>query len=182
MSEEKKDPRMAELDSMKAVVEALAGLDDEESIARVLRWAADSYKVALGPSKGARMAASGGESGRFESANGSNGATMAEASDLADLYHRTNPESEADKVLVAAYWTQFGQGNSDFGAQEINSALKNLGHPIKNITTAFDTLKARKPASVIQLKKSGTSKQARKTYRVTVAGKTAVEAMIGPSE
>jgi len=30
------------------------------------------------------------------------------------------------------------------------------------------------------LKKSGTSKQARKTYKLTAAGKQAVELMIGP--
>jgi hypothetical protein len=66
----------------------------------------------------------------------------------------------------------------DFASQEINAALKNLGHPIGNITSAFDNLKARKPAPVMQLKKSGTSKQARKTYRLTLAGKSAVEAMV----
>ena len=74
------------------------------------------------------------------------------------------------------YFLQFQQGQSDFGAYEVNAALKNLGEGVGNITTAFDTLKARKPADVIQLKKSGTSKQARKTYKVTLHGKTAVEA------
>jgi hypothetical protein len=50
---------------------------------------------------------------------------------------------------------------------------------VKHITSAFDTLKARKPAAVMQLKKSGSTRQARKTYKLTVAGKNAVELMIG---
>jgi hypothetical protein len=35
-----------------------------------------------------------------------------------------------------------------------------------------------KPALVLQLKKAGKSRQARKTYKVTVAGVKAVEAML----
>jgi len=61
---------------------------------------------------------------------------------------------------------------------EGDAALKNLGHPIANITSAFNNLKARKPATVMQLKKAGTTKQARKTYKLTLAGKSAVEAMV----
>jgi hypothetical protein len=35
---------------------------------------------------------------------------------------------------------------------------------------ALDTLKAQKPAPVLQLKKAGTTTQARKTYKVTTVG------------
>src|SRR5690349_8467163 len=141
---------------MQKIAEAVAELDGD-AIGRVLRWAADRYKVlgvAAKPSTAAGAADAGG--------NG-NGNGVRQFSDLAELWSVVSPESEADKALVAGYWFQFGEGRTEFGAQEINSALKNLGDGIKNITTAFDTLKARKPAPVMQLKKSGTTKQARKT-------------------
>ncbi|MEP7310165.1 MAG: hypothetical protein ABJA98_32060 [Acidobacteriota bacterium] len=167
--------RAAEVKAMGRLTEALDGLAPD-AIARVLRWAAEAYNVTV---SGSRNKGRNDSSGASEAGDG-NGSPNGEQrfASLADLYAVALPESEADKTLVAGYWFQFGDGQEDFGAQEINSALKNLGHPIKNITTAFNALKARKPAPVMQLKKSGTSKQARKTFKLTLAGKSAVEAMI----
>ena len=48
--------------------------------------------------------------------------------------------------------------------------LKNLGHGVGNITRAFDTLRASKPALTVQTRKEGSSKQARKKFRVTTEG------------
>ena len=69
-----------------------------------------------------------------------------------------------DQVLVVAYWLQKIKGEE---AQQVNAELANLGHKIKNITDAFNSLMARSPALAI---KSGTSKQARKRYKLTTAG------------
>jgi hypothetical protein len=161
----------AEVKAMGRLAEALGGLSPDAA-ARVLRWAIEAYGVAAGGLTKTRPLGAG------NTTNGNEGGSAAKFEGLAELYAATGPESEADKVLVAAYWAQFGEGKAEFGSQEINSALKNLGHPIGNITSAFDNLKARKPAPVMQLKKSGTTKQARKTYKLTLAGKSAVEAMV----
>lgn len=99
-------------------------------------------------------------------------------SSLAELYDATQPTSNADKALVAAYWVQVVQGAESFDSHSANKELKNLGHGIANITNAVETLKNLKPALALQLKKSGRSQQARKVYKVTVAGIKAVEAMI----
>lgn len=53
-----------------------------------------------------------------------------------------------------------------------------LGHKIPNITDAIDTIREAKPALILQLKKAGTSRQARKTYKVSHEGIRSVEAMI----
>ena len=103
-------------------------------------------------------------------------------SDLGELFAAASPQSEADKVLVVGYWLQFIEGSNDLSGFDVNKELKNLGHGVGNVTVSFERLKARKPAPVIQLKKSGTSKQARKTYKLTAVGKQAVEAMIAPKE
>lgn len=175
MSDNLIDP-MAEVTAMQKLAEALSDLESDAR-GRVLQWALGFYKVGSGsftkgsPGGGGAAPAAGAGS---VTPNGASGGFA----DLADLHAATNPSTEADKALVAAYWVQYGEGKSDFSSQEVNTALKNLGHPIKNITNAFDTLKGRKPAAVLQLKKSGSTRQARKTYRVTVAGKSAVEAMV----
>ena len=97
---------------------------------------------------------------------------------LAELHDSAQPKSNADKALVAGYWLQVCQGSESFDGFSANKDLKNLGHGIGNITIAINSLRRQKPALVLQLKKSGTSKQARKTYKVTVAGIMAVKAMI----
>ena len=60
----------------------------------------------------------------------------------------------------------------------MNKKLKDLGYRVSNITTAFNGLINRRPQLVIQTKKSGTSKQARKLYRLTTEGQRAVERML----
>jgi hypothetical protein len=97
---------------------------------------------------------------------------------LAELFDAASPKGNASKALVAAYWLQVCLGTESFEGFTANKELKNLGEGIPNITDAIDGLRTQKPSLVIQLKKSGTSRQARKTYKVTVAGIKAVENMI----
>lgn len=101
---------------------------------------------------------------------------------FAELFDGAHPNTNADKALVAGYWLQVHDGVDGFDSQSANSLLKNLGHGLPNVTAALTSLKEQKPALVLQLKKSGSSQQARKTYKVTVAGIKAVKDMIGTGE
>ncbi|MEM5516880.1 hypothetical protein WNY37_07950 [Henriciella sp. AS95] len=102
---------------------------------------------------------------------------------FAELFDAANPTTNADKALVAGYWLQEHEGLEGFDSQSANSLLKNLGYGIQNVTAALTSLKEQKPALVLQLKKSGTSQQARKTYKVTVAGNKLIRQLIeGGSE
>jgi hypothetical protein len=56
--------------------------------------------------------------------------------------------------------------------------LKNLGHGVKDITKVFSSLIATSPQQVIQTRKSGTSRQARKRYKVTKAGIARVQELL----
>lgn len=169
-----------ELEAMKTVAEALAPLD-AEATGRVVRWAAERFgKVSLprlGGHQDIRPLPTGAETGAV---GGAVASSMFEH--LADLYGAVSPSTDAARALVAGYWFQYIEGKAEFGAQTINAALKDLGHRVSNITNAFAALKAQKPQLVVQLKKSGTSKQARKTYKLTAAGKNAVEAMISSED
>jgi len=159
---------LAELEAMKKVAEAIDKLE-AEARARVLGWAIDHYSV--GAAK-AKSIVNPGEVVTTESA------LQQGYNSIGELFADAQPGSDAEKALVAGYWLQIEAGNADFGTQDVNSELKHLGYGVGNITRAFDTLKMTRPQQVIQLRKAGTSKQARRTFKVTEAGRKVVEAMI----
>lgn len=157
-----------EFEAMQTINMALAGLPDEEAVRRVLTWAASRHGVVLKP-----------EQSGSKSSLGSSGQSDGEGFEtVADLFDSANPTTEPQKALVVGYWLQIVQGQSDFDSMSANSELKNLGHGVGNITRALENLINRKPRLVIQTRKGGTSKQARKKYKLTVEGIRAVKAMI----
>jgi len=107
--------------------------------------------------------------------------TPTEFEDFASLVDACNPGTDSLRALAAGYWLQACQGAQNFDAQSANNELKNLGHPSANITMALGALIKQKPSLVLQLRKSGNTKQARKLYKVTEAGIRAVKTMISGS-
>jgi hypothetical protein len=99
-------------------------------------------------------------------------------SSFAELYDAASPKTNSEKALVIGYWLQVCLASESFTAAAANKELTHLGHKVANITNAIDDLKKQKPALALQLKKSGTSQQARKTYKVSHAGVKRVEEMI----
>jgi hypothetical protein len=175
LNEQHSDP-MAEAKAMQAIAEAVAGLDPD-AIGRIAQWMIGVFRVAI--AGGTRVNPPAVVIAAAETDHYSNNGNLpVPFSSLAELYAAANPENEADTALIAGYWTQFCEGKTEFTSLEINAALKELGYKIKNITGAFDVLKSRKPSHVMQLKKSGNTRQARKSYRLTLGGKTAVETML----
>lgn len=158
----------SELQAMSAIDGALSGLD-EDARGRVLRWAFDRHKVS--PSEGQDRVEGNGTPPPTDDAS--------DLADLADLYHRASPNTDAERALVTAYWVQQSDGSDFFEGYRVNSELKNLGHGLSNVTRALDALISQRPAPVIQVRKSGTSKQARKRYRITDEGIRRVRQMVG---
>jgi hypothetical protein len=101
---------------------------------------------------------------------------------LAELYSAAHPETGAQKVLAGGYWCQVCQGLEEFSAQLVNDQLKEIGAKVGNVTMAFNALKAANPSLVLQVRKSGKSKQSRKQYKLTIAGIRSVEDMISREE
>jgi len=89
-----------------------------------------------------------------------------------------NPGTESESVLVAAYWHQVVQGVEHLDSQSLNAGLKNLGHGVGNVTRACSSLMRQKPALMMQVRKSGSTKQARKRYRLTAAGIQRIREML----
>lgn len=95
-----------------------------------------------------------------------------------DLYHAAQPTTDAEKALVGGYWIQKLEGSDSFSSQSVNQHLKEMGYPVGNITRAFDWLMSQKPQLVQQMKKAGSTKQARKLLKLTHVGLKRVEEMI----
>jgi hypothetical protein len=161
---------MSEINAMGTIDKALSSLD-EETQKRVLRWAIDKFgggEVKLGSG---RSAAGSG--------NGSEGdVDPSEYGRISELMDAASPKTTADHVLVASYWFQVVQGKEDFTSQEVNAELKDLGQASKNITDSFSTLMKRKPPAVRQVQKTGSTRQARKKYRLTEPGIRSVQKML----
>lgn len=162
---------LAEIGAMQKVAEALAGLE-ADATRRVLRWANDHFLAGKGASSFAD------DPDPVESKNQAADVGPGGFAGVEDLYDAASPTTDADKALVIGYWFQFRESLAEFDSQKVNSQLKHMGHGVTNITSAFTSLKEQKPALVMQTKKAGTSQQARKRYKLTSAGKQAVEAML----
>jgi hypothetical protein len=166
MAAQKKD---AEIEAMAKVAQALDPLEPEVT-ARVIRWAGERYEVTLAPAKAQQPHRNG--PGDLDAPT--------EFAELGDLFSATSPSTDEDRALVVAYWFQelAEKRQPNVTGQQVNTELKHLGHGVGNITRVFTNLVATRPQQVIQTKKSGTSKQARKSFKVTQVGINRVKALI----
>lgn len=170
------------IDSLRKINDALEGLEQDE-IRRVLRFTVDQWLEEPEPSLGAALGggasttSSGSVGGNVADRGGSDSASN--LTRITDLMDAASPHSIVEHVLVASYWFQVVKGQEDFASQEVNSELKDLGRYPSNITDSYNTLMKRKPAPLVrQVQKSGTTKQARKRFRLTAEGIKVVEKMI----
>jgi hypothetical protein len=157
-----------ELKIMNEVVRLLEPLD-AAARTRAIAWVIGALDIkALAPPT---------ESAKAERTNAQT-KTNTDFPTFAELFHAAGPKSEREKALVAGYWIQQSSGVSQFSSQQINNELKHIGYRVSNITDALSQLIGDKPSLAIQLAKSGQSKQARKTYKITDAGLRYVSAML----
>jgi hypothetical protein len=166
------DPEIA---AMSAVATALESLKEDQQH-RVVRWAAERFGVTLRKGNEARVG--GGGSADEELTEEEITAEDPEFADFGDLFAAADPKSNEDKALVAAYWRQAYDGEEKWKATDLQKNLRDLGHAIPNITDALTSNIRKRPQRIIQLKKSGSARQARKTYKVTRDGLLYVQDML----
>lgn len=169
----------AEIEAMGTVAEALGNLNEDER-GRVVRWAAERYGVVFAKPRGKPDEVDEDDDDE-DDANEHDGGTdvSRDYEHFAELYDAADPSTDAERVLIAAYWTQFLQGKSPYGSLELNKVLKDLGHGVGTINKAMSTNIKKRPALILQVSRSGSSQQARKKYKLTDAGKKWVEARLG---
>lgn len=155
-----------ELEAMVALSKAMSlfGDEDRPAVQRILAWFNSKYGFAT--PKGSRPAGPTPINGLLPSSPD----VQPSFATAADLYDAVRPEMEYEKAITIGYWLQVCNKQDNFTAHDVNGTLKHMGHGVGNITDAFNSAKDRKPALVMQTQKSGTSKQARKMYKLTTAG------------
>jgi hypothetical protein len=167
----KDDPELAAMSTIRTALDAL----DEPTRERILRWARDRY----GASKSAAPREPVSVHGSWRGDTLPRQQALTNFSDVADIYAAANPSTDAEKVLVVGYWFHTVRAETELDSFAINTELKNLGYPIGNVTRAVTALASMVPRLVVQTKKSGTTKQARKKFKLTVEGMKRVEQMLG---
>lgn len=163
----------AEFSAMRTVYDTLKALDEPGRM-RVLDYVLGRLGIVLH----ARKPATGKHEGKKEENEPDEEPATSNFESFAELHAAFDPSTDAERALVAGYWLQVCLQSPSFDAQSANGELKNLGHALSNVTVALTTLIKLKPAQVLQLKKSGNSKQARKTYKLTTAGIAVIEAKL----
>jgi hypothetical protein len=158
---------------IKAITELVAILSplDRETAIRVIQWAANRYGADTGWASAKTM------SNRVPGTNSTYSPETTFA-DLAELYHAAAPTTDAERALIVGYWFQQVQQDQSLDAQRVNAALKQLGYGLTNITSAFTDLIEGTPSLAIQIQKGGSTQQARKKYKLTIAGLRKVQQMI----
>lgn len=175
----------SKLDALQNTLKALAGLSPEDR-EHVLRAVVAFFDIALiggvATVQPAAQEQPGGDgASELEHDLGSGPEESSGFEEFAELFHAAGPPTKnPDKALVGGYWLQVCQGAEGFKSYLVNRELKEAGFEIPNITNAFNALKKRKPALVIQTATSGTKTHARKFLKLTSAGIQTVERMLSP--
>ncbi|MDE0392935.1 MAG: hypothetical protein OXI57_12800 [Rhodospirillales bacterium] len=167
-----------EFEAIKAVHDALEPLDSDARN-RVVTYIASLLGIGQ-PMVGGPVAKEDADIDGEAEEDADDAVAQAETySEFADLYEAVDPKSNGEKALVAGYWLQNCQDAENFTGFAANKVLSDLGHKLTNITDAINIMRNRKPSLILQLKKSGSSRQARKLYKITHEGIKRVEEMVG---
>jgi predicted transcriptional regulator len=158
----------SELQVMELVAAAVGELEPTAQT-RVIRWVVDALGI---------PGFEGGAKATAAKPSGEEVNSTSDVSSFAEFFHLASPKIDKEKALVAAYWVQKNSGSQSFGSQQLNTELKQTGYGVSNITDALNQIINEKPSCIIQLTKSGSSQQARKTYKITDAGIRRVREMI----
>jgi len=94
------------------------------------------------------------------------------------LLEQWRPNAMAERALLGAYVLSGGRPDRVVASQAINAELKRHGLPVPNITRAIESNLRSRPPFMVQKKKLGTTRQARKQYAMTQAGVEFVEAQL----
>jgi hypothetical protein len=165
----------ANLDDEMAAIATIANIANglaPEVRERVIRYVADRFEIRIGSGRRTSDSLTAATSQETSESAGK------EFAEFAALFDACNPKTDSQRALAAAFWLQICQGGANFDSQAANTELKHLGHGVANITRALDPLIQQKPALILQIRKSGNTRQARKLYKITEAGIRKVRALI----
>jgi len=99
-----------------------------------------------------------------------------------DLFAESNVKKVSSRILLMAAYLQERHNFKEITSYDINFRLKRIGHGIQNISSSINGILKRKPQLMIELKKEGASKQARRKFKVTHEGLKAARNLLKGSK
>ncbi len=86
------------------------------------------------------------------------------------LFLSSNVKTVPSKILLAAAYLQEKLNFEEISSFDINSRLKKMGYGVPNISSSLNSLLNKEPPLMVQIRKAGDSKQAKRKFRVTEEG------------
>jgi hypothetical protein len=86
------------------------------------------------------------------------------------LFLSSNVKTVPSKILLAAAYLQEKLNFEEISSFDINSRLKKMGYGVPNISSSLNSLLNKEPPLMLQIRKAGDSKQAKRKFRVTEEG------------
>ncbi len=164
------DPEIKALNDCYA---ALKGIEPD-AIERTLVWLTKKFaikptsSVVAAPHKPeahAENTVAAGDSGSV--GNGSDILTFPTPGEFLAGLNLTN---DNERALAVAAYLQKKEPDCELSGFVVNKELRHAGHGLENITRAIQVWVDSRPQLMIQLRKSGTTRQAKKNYKVTGEG------------
>lgn len=176
-----------EIQAIGIILNALKPLE-QESAQRAMKYVCDRLGIVVATGQNAKAIPVGAPDGSSMAdstfpAKGNSG-PFDQFETLADAFSAAGPpKSGADKALLVAAFVQTKSSPNGFVTRQISDELKHLGHPLSNIADTLTKILEKRPQPMTQIRKSGSSKQAQKTFKVTTEGmKTVAEMFRGKQE
>ncbi len=91
------------------------------------------------------------------------------------FYDYVAPKTARQKVATAGWWLEFEEGQSSWRTFDVTKALKNIGKPLRYLSTTITQEKKKDDPLIEQLSKDGDSAQAHGTFRLSEFGRAFVE-------
>ena len=98
------------------------------------------------------------------------GINFGEFDNIEELFLTSDVKKVSHRILLAAAYLQEKNNLDEVSSLDINTQLKKLGYGVTNITTLINGLLKKKPPLMEVTKKEGTTKQARRKFKVTPQG------------
>ena len=91
------------------------------------------------------------------------------------FYDYIAPKTARQKVATTGWWLEFEEGKASWRTFDITKALKNIGRPLRYLSTTITQEKKKDDPLIEQLSKDGDSAQAHGTFRLSEFGRAYVE-------
>lgn len=166
---------LPELVAMQAIADAVNDLTPSQKT-RIANWLMEYVKEEVAPEQQPV------ETETMEDASPLAAAAPAESyapepelpASFVSLFDAVMPKTGAQKAAVAGYWLE-EQGQDWWKASEANSLLKSIDVHLSSISIVLtNAVKVSQPL-IEELERLGTGQRARKTFRLSSAGRTYVE-------